>query len=346
LLGLFRWLNRNRLLILTYHSVLPPGSGLEAHESRNVVDQDVFGWQMEYLATHHRCVPLADAIRDLQAGRPLPPYAVAVTFDDGFRNNLRYAVPVMRRWGIPATIFLTTGYIGRGARLLWTEHVGRLLGGAAIPLSITLPGGPAPLTLSVGAAAERAGAVKAALRWFKGLSVEDRDRAIQELERLVGASPAGAGEGAVLNPDRYTFLTWEEAQDLARMGVTIGSHTVHHPILSSLGDAERVREVVESKREIEERLGTACTLFSYPNGTADDFDDRDQANLRAAGYLGAVSQIGGLNDRRTNRFALRRLNIGQGHARQIFVAQVSGFWPWVRTLAGRMGTGVAGRAAA
>jgi peptidoglycan/xylan/chitin deacetylase (PgdA/CDA1 family) len=344
-LRLFRWLNRNRLVILTYHSVLPAGSRLEAHESRNVVDEQVFDWQMRYLATHYRCVRLDDAIRDLADGRRLPPYTAAVTFDDGFRNNLQYAVPVLRRWNVPATIFVTTGHIGRGVTLLWTEHVGRLLARAAIPTIVTLHGGRAPLTLSIATGAERPDAVKAALRWFKALPIEDRQRAIRELEGAVGAADRRPGEGGDLNADRYAFLTWSEARALARAGVGIGSHTIHHPILSSLGDDERAREVVESKRDIDARVGVPCTLFSYPNGTADDFDGRDEANLRAAGYLGAVSQIAGLNDHRTNRFALRRLNIGQGHVRQIFIAQVSGFWPWLRALLGRSGAG-AGSAAA
>jgi hypothetical protein len=74
-------------------------------------------------------------------------------------------------------------------------------------------------------------------------------------------------------------------------------------------------------------------LFSYPNGTADDFDDRDKVNLRNAGYVAALTQIAGLNDRNTDWFALKRLNIGRGHTPQLFIAQVSGFWPWMRSIA-------------
>ena len=144
------------------------------------------------------------------------------------------------------------------------------------------------------------------------------------------------GEGhkaAEPDADRYTFLTWSEVRELVRGGITIGSHTVEHPIMASLDEGRRRDEVVESKQEIERHLGMPCTLFSYPNGTAADFDDRDKANLRNAGYVAAATQIAGVNDKQTDRFALKRLNIGQGHTPQLFIAQVSGFWPWMRSMA-------------
>lgn len=328
---LFRWLNRNHLVILTYHGVLPSTSGVEGDESRNVVDQENFAWQMRYLAKHFRCLPLEEAVELLGSNRPLPPYSVVVTFDDGFRNNLQYAFPILRRCGVPATIFLTTGHIGRGTQLLWTEHVGRLLGATTVPQTVTLPVDPKPLTLSLRTAAERGHARSVVLKRLKGMPCRQRDDLIQEIHNQL-AEP---------NEDRYAFLDWNEARQLAQGGMTIGSHTVEHPILASLDDGQRNDEVVESKREIERQLGIRCMLFSYPNGTAHDFDDRDKANLRKAGYVAAVTQIVGVNDRHTDRFALRRLNIGHGHGPQLFIAQVSGFGPWLRSTAVRWSNAVA-----
>lgn len=328
----FRRLNRNRLIILTYHSVLPSASGIDGGESRNVVDEDMFAWQMRYLAKHYRCVALEEAVSLLGSDRCLPPYSVVVTFDDGFRNNLRYAVPILRQCGIPATIFVTTGHVENGTRLLWTERVGRLLGRAAVPQTVTLAGDRKPLTLSFRTAAEREQARRLALTWLKGLPSGQRDEAIRALEHQVRPDDSNPDGAAAPDVDRYTFLNWTDTRELARGDVTIGSHTVEHPILSSLDDESRKREVVESKRQIEQQLGRPCTLFSYPNGTADDFDDRDKANLRKAGYVAALTQIGGLNDKRTDPFALRRLNIGRGHGRAVFIAQVSGFLPWLRSM--------------
>jgi peptidoglycan/xylan/chitin deacetylase (PgdA/CDA1 family) len=310
---LFRWINRNRLIILTYHSVLPAACDIDEGESRNVVDEQMFAWQMRYLSKHFRCLRLEDAVDLLRKGEPLPPNAAVVTFDDGFRNNLRYAFPILRRYGVPATVFVTTGHIGRGVRLLWTERVGRILRAAGIS----------------------ADGARIEMKRLKSMAWRQRDDAIHELEtRLVKARPSAA-QLAEPNAERYMFLTWSEVQELMRGGVTIGSHTVEHPIMSSLDLERREWEVVQSKQEIERHLGAPCTLFSYPNGTADDFDDCDKANLQQAGYIAAVTQIAGTNDNGTDRFALKRLNIGQGHDPLLFMAQVSGFWPWMRTLVGR-----------
>jgi peptidoglycan/xylan/chitin deacetylase (PgdA/CDA1 family) len=330
---LFRWINRNRLVILTYHSVLPRPRELEGGEARNVVAENEFAWQMRYLAKHCHCIRLEEAVALLRAGRRLPRHSVAVTFDDGFRNNLRYAYPVLRRHGVPATVFVTTGHIGRGVHLLWTERVGRLLRSAVLPQAVTVPAGREPLRLSFGTPAERDDAARVVLKQLKSMPSGLRDQVVGELERRLATTEGKTGPENGPNPDRYAFLTWDEVRELARGGVTIGAHTVHHPIMSSLDAAEREREVVDSKREIERQLGTACTLFSYPNGTEDDFGDCDKTNLQKAGYLAAVTQIAGANDGRTDRFALKRINIGRGHGRQIFVAQVSGFWAWMRTMA-------------
>jgi peptidoglycan/xylan/chitin deacetylase (PgdA/CDA1 family) len=347
---LFRWLNRNRLVILTYHSVLPAASNsnIDSGESRNVVDEEMFAWQMRYLAKHFHCLRLEDAVELLGSGQPLPQYSVVVTFDDGFRNNLRYAFPILQGCGVPATIFLTTGYIGRGTQLLWTERVGRLLRAAELPQTVTLPAEPAPLTLSFGTEAEREDAARLVLSWLKSMPARQRDQVVQVLDDRLRRAHRAVSTTAGPDPDRYTFLTWNEAQSLARGGITIGSHTVDHPIMSSLDDDRRQFEVVESKKEIERHLGMPCTLFSYPNGTAADFDDRDKTNLGNAGYVAAVSQIAGVNDKSTDRFALRRLNIGRGHGPQLFIAQVSGCWPWMRSMAARWSKGatVPGRALA
>jgi peptidoglycan/xylan/chitin deacetylase (PgdA/CDA1 family) len=340
---LFRWLNRHRLIILTYHSVLPSTSGIDSGEARNVVAEEMFAWQMRYLAKHFRCVRLEDAVKLLEGDRLLPPNSVVVTFDDGFRNNLRYALPILQRYAIPATVFVTTGHIGRGMQLLWTERVGRLLRSAATPQSVAVSVDSQALTLSFATSAERDAASRDLLRWLKSMPAGMRDDAIGELERQLEVVRKNDSDTGEPDAERYMFMTWNEVRELARGGVTIGSHTVDHPIMSSL-DAERRRfEVVESKREIENALWGPCTLFSYPNGTADDFGDCDKANLRQAGYVAAVSQIAGMNDGETDRFALRRLNIGHGHGPNVFVAQVCGFWPWMRSLAGARRTSRVGR---
>ena len=316
--SMFRWVNRNRLTILTYHSVLPSTRGIDDAEARNVVDAETFAWQMRYLSKNFTCLKLEDAVELLRRRRPLPPNSVVVTFDDGFWNNLGYAFPILRRFGVPATVFVTTGHIGRGTELLWTERVGRILRAAKVPDEV--------------ARRER--------NRLKAMSFRDRDEAIEELEKRYGGDEI---REAPLDLNRYTFLTWGQTKQLASGGITIGSHTVAHPIMSSLDEDRRRVEVMQSKQEIERHLGTPCKLFSYPNGTSNDFCESDKESLREAGYLAAVTQIAGVNDEQTDHFELRRVNIGQGHGTQLFIAQVSGCWPWLRSTVARLRQSMAAR---
>jgi peptidoglycan/xylan/chitin deacetylase (PgdA/CDA1 family) len=319
------WINRRRLTILTYHGVLPRTNRCDPYLLRNVVDCDAFEWQMRYVATRCHVLSLSEACRRLAGGAPLPARAVVVTFDDGFRNNGTEAFPILRKYRVPATVFLTADYIGSVGRQLWTERVAWLVSCASgAPLQVAI--GETGFALETRTAAEREGSARTLLAALKSVPIEARERIVSALESELGASVATPDR------DRYEFLDWAEVRRMAAAGIEFGSHTVHHPILSSLDDDERWREVVESKRIIEEQLGQPCVLFSYPNGSAADFDARDERNLQRAGYACALSQIPGFNDGSTDRYALRRINIGRGHTNALFVAQLAGFWPVIERL--------------
>jgi peptidoglycan/xylan/chitin deacetylase (PgdA/CDA1 family) len=319
-LSVGRRLNRRKVLILTYHGVLPNGHVMAPFLSRNFVLADEFEWQMRYISA--RCTPisLSGAIDGLSGGAPLPDNPVAVTFDDGFRNNFTVAFPILQKHGIEAAVFLTTDHMGSGTQMLWTERVAWLLAYTrrpAVDLSFAGLAGASPCA----SPGDREATSRQLLRALKSLPLADRDRALDSIERQLRDTVTAAPD-----PERYGFLDWDEVRAMAAGGIEFGGHTMRHAVLSSLSPDERLAEVVGCKREIERQTDRQCTLFSYPNGTPADFDARDQQNLRLAGYKCAASQIPGLNDRGTDLFALKRLNVGQGHSRRIFAAQVSGCW--------------------
>jgi len=125
-----RYAHRNQALILTYHGVLRNGS--DSYVNRNCVDVAVFERQMRWLKQNYRVLSLSRLLDGLQGKADLPQYAAAITFDDGFRNNYTAAFPVLVRLGLPATIFVTTNYIGSKNALLWTEKVDALIYSAAV----------------------------------------------------------------------------------------------------------------------------------------------------------------------------------------------------------------------
>jgi peptidoglycan/xylan/chitin deacetylase (PgdA/CDA1 family) len=322
---LARRLNRHRLLVLTYHGVMQSTDGPDSWLNRNMVDTATFRWQMEYLAKTSTCMTLGQAVARLRHGTPLPPNSVAVTFDDGFRNNYTQAFPVLMDCGVPATIFLTTGHIGRGMQLLWTERVARLISGMKRPV-VRLELGDEPRFWWVRSEAEREQAASEILKLLKRLPVGLREDRIAELVKQVER------EEEPTSLERYEFLNWDDVRAMAAAGIEFGSHTVHHPVLSTLDGRQRLEEVVRSKETIERELRQPCRVFSYPNGGVGDFGDTDRRVLRQVGYTGAATQIPGFNDLATDPFAVRRVNIGRGHTRLVFTAQLSGLWQQIKAV--------------
>jgi peptidoglycan/xylan/chitin deacetylase (PgdA/CDA1 family) len=326
---LARWVNRRRILILTYHGVLPGSPDPRDYFARNCVGRETFRWQMRYLRRHYRCLSLGEAVEAIGSGRSLPLRSAVVTFDDGFRNNYLYAFPTLCDLGIPATIFLTTGHIGQGLRQLWTERAAWLMVAARRKsLMLSLPGRRLEFHLPTRAA--RYQAARRLLQLMKAMPEYERQLVLEQLEREADVSPK-----ETLDAARYEFLEWSDIREMAQEGIEFGSHTVSHTLLATLDAERRWREVQESKVAVERHVSRPCELFAYPNGTRADFQEIDKTNLRQAGYRCAVSQIAGLNAAGADLFELRRLNIGLGHDRLLFKAQVSGLWPWLRRVARR-----------
>ena len=322
---LARRLNRHRLLVLTYHGVMQSTDGPDGWVNRNVVDTATFRWQMQYLARTSTCMTLGQAVARLRHGMPLPPNSVAVTFDDGFKNNHTQAFPVLMECGVPATIFLTTGHIGCGMKLLWTERVARLICSMKRPV-VRLELGDEPRLWWVRSEAEREQTAIAILKLLKRLPVALREDKIAELAKQAEREE----EPTAL--DRYEFLNWDDIRAMAAAGIEFGSHTVNHPVLSTLDARQRLEEVVRSKETIERELRQPCRVFSYPNGGVGDFGDTDRRVLRQVGYTGAATQIPGFNSLASDPFALRRVNIGRGHTRLVFNAQLSGLWQQIKAV--------------
>jgi len=129
---LLQWQHRRQALILTYHGVIH--SSDNSYNNRNAISAQEFEQQMAYISRNYRAMALPELVRRLKAGEPLPRSTVVITFDDGFRNNYSVAAPILKRYGLPATIFLATAYVNSPKLGLWTERVDWLLQSATLPV--------------------------------------------------------------------------------------------------------------------------------------------------------------------------------------------------------------------
>lgn len=314
-----RWLNRRRLLIVCYHGVCEDDCG-EKHWL--LLPRKEFLEQINYLRRHYRCMNVDDAVVALQQGELRAPTA-CVTFDDGYRNNVEVALPILRAASVPATIYLATGYVG-SSEMLWTTEIELAIRNSeASRVDLTLLGlGVCVLSTST----ERRMAAAACCERLKRLRLDER---VAIVNRLRGA----LAPSAHVHRRAFAFLDWHNVRTMEATGIVrFGAHTVHHDILSRDAD-DRVRsEVSGSMSAVRERVHRPSRTFAYPNGRRIDFDDRAKSAIAAAGGIAGLSTIEGLNDQQTDALELRRIVVGREVTLANFKLRTSGVFAVVKHL--------------
>jgi peptidoglycan/xylan/chitin deacetylase (PgdA/CDA1 family) len=277
------------LLALTYHRIGTPGDAPLDRAMWDATLED-FDAQIAFLARNFDVVGPGD-VGPRPAGRH-----VLITFDDGYRDNYTHALPILRAHAATATFFLTTGFLDR-PRLSWWDEVAWMVrtsggDGAEIP----------PL-----------------LDCVKALPGAQREDWLERLGASTGAGRAPAAAAA------EQWMTWRMARELLAAGMTVGGHTVSHPILARLDvDAQRA-EVFACRSRLEAELGVAMRWFSYPNGDRGSFDARTRAIVAEAGVELAFAFHAGFVRRSDawDPYALPRIAVGPRTAGAAFAATVT-----------------------
>jgi len=276
-------------LILIYHRVIEPRPfNLES------TAPCAFEGQMRYLARHFQVAPLAEIIERTRSGAPIPPRSLAITFDDGYEDNYTHAFPVLRALGLPATIFLTTGWIDTD-EVPWFDRVLDAFRRSTRD-SIALPGEPERTLLGQGAVRERL-AIRAL---YALMRVQDSERRIAQESLIAELAPGDKGP-------RKAMLQWPQIREMASSGISFGGHTVTHPILSRMPEEDVRRELAESKKRIEEETQSPVTLLAYPVGRRVDYSPAVLGLARELGYTAAVTTTVGVNARGDDPFLLKRI---------------------------------------
>lgn len=282
-----RTIGKNRVCVINYHRVLHAPEPLLSSEP----DIHTFRWQMELLARCFHVMPLHGALQAVAAGK-VPQRAVCITFDDGYRSIHELALPVLREFDLPATVFVTSGYIGQGS--MWNDRI--------IDAIQTLPAGPLDLA-DVGLGIYQLNEIGQRRHVLEALI--ERSKYLPPVARASLADRLAGLAGAAL--EHGPMLTHDMILDLDRNGIEIGAHTVSHPILTSLGDDAARQEIVGGKVQLEAVLGKPVRLFAYPNGkVGKDYDARHVAMVREAGFEAAFTTAAGSFSRGQDRFQLPR----------------------------------------
>ena len=239
-----RYRSRRRLLGLCYHSVLSDGSPVNSRTNIAVFASE-FEKQIALIRDRWNPVSLAEIRSACLENHSLPDYSVLVTFDDGFRNNVTLAGPILKKYEVPAVVFLTTGQI-ENKNLLWPQEIReRIIDGSVVPSQRK----------------EREVVAETAIAACKKMSQKDRMAYLEELRKTTTLNFE-----LPWKKELYEFMSWDEVCQIRQFGVDLGGHTVTHPILSSLNQESLRDELRLCKKKIESALGEVCFSFAYPNG--------------------------------------------------------------------------------
>jgi peptidoglycan/xylan/chitin deacetylase (PgdA/CDA1 family) len=260
----------DRLSILIYHRVVERP---DAHRPEDL-DAAAFAAQVATLRACCNVLPLDEAVRRLRTGT-LPPRAAAITFDDGYLDNHAIAQPILAAYALPATFFIATGFLEGGC--MWNDRVIEAL---RAPQARRLSAEDLGLgTLETETAAQRRAAVAHLIERLKYREPRERGALVEEIASRLRAPPA---------PE--LMMRPEHLASLARSGMSIGAHTVTHPILARIDEASARREIHDSRATLEAITGVPVPLFAYPNGKPDrDYGARDVSIVRELGFEAAVT---------------------------------------------------------
>lgn len=302
----FQWANREKILILTYHrfSLEPEISKTSALE---------FERHLRYLKNHANVLSLADTIDFLREGKTLPPNTTVITIDDGYEDAYEIAFPILKRYALPATVYVITDFLD--AKIwLWTDKMRYVLLNtkySAINISF-----------------DSADKIETDLAdKIQKLNVADRINSRlkkmpnqQKELKIIEIAKDFEVEIPTLPSRDFAPMSWAQAREIDAGCIEVESHTVTHPILTNIENDQLNFEMQNSKKRLEEMLEREVLHFCYPNGAFNESVARAAEN---AGYLSAVTTNYGFNNQRTNRFLLNRIDAQP--AIENFAQSVSGF---------------------
>lgn len=288
--------------ILAYHRVLDIAEEDSFPFDIELVSASVsaFTSQMQYVKQHFTPMSFASLLQCLDCGEPPPPGAVIITFDDGFADNYYNAFPVLKKFNIPATIFLSTGYID-SQEIFWYEKLSYAVMTAS-PCTLAIP--QTEIIHIDGSAMSRRCAIKALMRRLQRVPDHERLAMLEDLFTQLSISHRN------ISDSRSGPMTWQQILEMSTNRIEFGSHGVSHPVFSMLDTTKLQFELTHSKQQIEAKLDKPVQVMAYPVGGEDAFNNKVRAAVKSAGYRLGVSYISGIeHPKHWDAYALRRLHV-------------------------------------
>jgi peptidoglycan/xylan/chitin deacetylase (PgdA/CDA1 family) len=288
------------ITVLRYHSIQEDQKQNDALINTSIVHSlSLFAKQMEIVASRYTPVSMDEILSLLEHGKSFPENAVAVTFDDGFTDNFSVAGPVLRRFSIPATFYITVNSIV-SRDLPWFCRIRHAFETTRKKSFFDATDGVARSMVSSEGSYAVFRVVANRCAALSRTKLADYVKVIENELEVV--SP--------IVPD--LMMNWEQIKSLHNDGHIIGSHTMTHPNVAHIEPDEQEWELNESKRILESELGVDCNHFSYPHPTlTPHWTDRTIIETKRAGYKMATTTTYGMVRKGDDPLAIKRVAVSK-----------------------------------
>ncbi|MFN0207011.1 MAG: polysaccharide deacetylase family protein [Planctomycetota bacterium] len=328
--GFSRWMAKRsahpRLTILAMHNVEdPPTTDFLPPDMKTPVA--TFDRLVSVISKSFPTYTVTEGVRALRDGKLARP-GIVISLDDGYRDNLRAALPVLNKYNAKGTVYVEAGAVG-DQKLSWTHCYFWVLHHKDFDFFLERYKKLSKDTNAVAKldAEARAGGdlryhLKRILKY--DAKIDDRDFVCETILREAGGDPVAIVKNLYLSPD--------EIKNLAAAGVEIGGHTISHPILKRCADADVGREIRDGRERVEKWAGKPIESFAYPWGRTWDYDERAVSVLKADGFVAGLSMDPGTNVPGADLLQLRRYAVDSSVSIPDLVAEASGTLDWFRRM--------------
>ncbi len=306
----------SRLTVLAYHRILDVNTpGFDFYEPNVSASPTLFAREMAYVAQHFNVVDLKAVVDFVYHKAPLPERPLLITFDDGYLDNYQNALPVLKKYGFPAVIFLMTHWMTHTHERSWWDKCAYYFyhtrkDSAELPL-VGLRDLSTPQA--------RRAAREALMPKLKLISEQEKLQRLAEIGDVLGIPQ--------IPQEQQIFVTWEQVRELVANRVACQPHTVNHPILTRVSDAQVEDEICLSRQHVQQETGQDILGFAYPNGGQEDYSIAALNALRKYDYKVAFTLAPGpmpAREVQNHPFEIRRVYLGQKDTFESFVLKVMG----------------------
>ena len=285
-------LHRKHIVILMLHGVMDKESADSSWTPmRTQISPQQLDNALKVLAKKYTFISLAHAVDMLMGIKPIEPHCMVLTFDDGYRNNLTHALPILSKYRAPATIFLSTGHITQ-REPFWYDRMDYAI--QRLPKNHEIQLDSRVIKFIQGNRLSLAAAFKELRYALKG-NPDNYSNTLIKINEIVAELEDQAEQSLrdIFEADAWTSLmTWDEVETAVQQGVTFGSHTVDHVLLGKMEEDMIREQLIVSRETIEKYTGIQCQFLCYPDGS---FSSQVCNIAEQCGYKSAVTIMEGLN---------------------------------------------------